>query len=105
MKEIERICVSPDWRRLYWRAYSRMFWAARAERRSLADDLRQEAVVKVLGPRPVPVDVEVIAALYQAIRATAGAWRQRGRKAESIETATVRSSRGTRVPVSVPTSG
>lgn len=96
-REIERLHGTPDWRMLYWRAYSRLFWAPRSERRGLAEELQHEAVVKVLGPRPVPVGVSVIAALYQAVRGVAWAWRWERRLLESLETATVRTATGGRV--------
>ena len=96
--EIERLYGSLDWKRLYRRACSRAFWAPRGERRSLAEDLRHEAVVKVLGSRPVPVGVKVIAALYQAVRSTAWTWRWKRRRLSSLETTTIRTTTGKRVP-------
>jgi hypothetical protein len=92
MKEIEGLCDSQDWKRLFWSAYRRLFWAPRTERSRLAVELQNEAVVKVLGPRPVPVDVLVIAALHQAVRSTASCWRA-GSRFESLEP-NVRSSTG-----------
>jgi hypothetical protein len=91
MKEIETLLDSSDWQRLYWRAHSRAFWAPQGERRAIAEDLQHEAVVKVLGSRPVPVGVKVIAAMYQAVRSAAWSWRWKRSRLESLETATVRS--------------
>src|ERR1051326_7485146 len=99
MKELQELCDSQDWKRLFWSAHRRLFWAPRTERSRLAVELQNEAVVKLLGPRPVPVDVLVIAALHQAVRSTAGCWRMRRSRFESLENATVRSSNGKRVPV------
>ena len=99
MKELEMLCGSQDWKGLFWSAYRRLFWAPRTERSRLAAELQNEAVVRILGSRPVPVDVLVIAALHQAVRSTAGCWRRRQSRFESLETATVRSSNGRRVPV------
>src|SRR5260370_11859896 len=96
MEEIEALHGSLDWKKLYWRAYSRLCWAPRGERRGVAEELQHEAVVKVLGPRPVPVGVSVIAALYQAVRGVARAWRWERRLLESLETATVRTATGGR---------
>jgi hypothetical protein len=97
MAEIERLYGSLDWKRLYWRAYSRAFWAPRGERRSLAEDLQHEAVVKVLASRPVPVGVKVIAALYQAVRSTAWTWRWKRRRLTSLESASLRTMNGKRL--------
>jgi hypothetical protein len=96
MREIEGLCSSPDWKGLFWSAYRRLFWAPGTERLGLALELQNEAVVKVLGSRPVPVGVLVIAALHQAVRSTARCWRQKRRRLESLETATVRSANGKR---------
>jgi hypothetical protein len=95
IEEVEAILLSFDWKRLYWAAYRRLYWARRSERTSLATDLQQEAVVRILGTRPVPTEVAVIAALYQAVRSVAGCWRRKQRLFESIETASTRST-GTR---------
>ena len=96
LAEIQALCRSDDWRRLFWSAHRRLYWAPRSQRKSLAAELQNEAVVKLLGPRPVPVDVLVIAALHQAVRSTAGYWRERNRRTESLETATVRAPNGKR---------
>jgi hypothetical protein len=45
---------------LFWRAFSRLFWAPSGERRGLGEELQHEAVAKVLGTRPVPVGVSVM---------------------------------------------
>jgi hypothetical protein len=96
LEEIQQICESRDWKRLFWSAHRRLYWARGSQRLLLAAELQNEAVVKVLGPRPVPVDVLVIAALHQAVRSTARCWRDRDRRYESLETATVRTANGKR---------
>lgn len=96
LEDIQALCESEDWKRLFWSAHRRLYWAPSTQRSFLAGELQNEAVVKVLGPRPVPVGVLVIAALHQAVRSTAGCWRVRHRRFESLETATVRSANGKR---------
>jgi hypothetical protein len=99
MESIDAILVSLDWERLYWSSYRRLYWVPRGERTSLAAELQQEAVVRILETRPVPTDVAVIAALFQAIRSVAGCWRTKRFRFESRETATTRSRTGKAVPV------
>jgi hypothetical protein len=96
---VEAIVLSYDWKRLYWSAYRRLYWARGGERTSLASDLQHEAVVKILDTRPVPTEVAVIAALYQAVRSVAGGWRRKHHILGSLETANTRSFNGKRSKV------
>jgi len=84
-KEIDAILSSGDWVRLYWSSYRRLYWVQGANRLSLAADLQHEAVVRILGTRPVPVDVAVIAALFQAVRSVSGCWRTANRRLIPLE--------------------
>ena len=97
--EIDAILSSYDWTRLYWSAYKRIYWVQGTNRLGLAADLQHEAVVRVLSTRPVPVDVAVIAALFQAVRSVAGCWRQKASGLVSLETACMRTAGRQRVAV------
>ena len=87
IKEIHAILSSRDWTRLYWSSYRRLYWVQGANRVYLAADLQHEAVVRILRTRPVPVDVAVIAALFQAVRSVAGCWRTANRRVLPLEAA------------------